>query len=542
MNIPAWQTPPPLAELAAAVQNRARPLHLLICLGEREIPEFTVSDGLDDTQCRLKTALDESLKCIQFNSINVFEQLLPDVTLWLAPPKTVPRLQEHFGGHNLDWQTDEPKQIEAEIPALSSAEEVKPWFRPSENRIPPENVLIIGAGIAGAAMARLLAEQGVRTTVLEAGAAARGGSGNRQGLLYAKISPHNTEQTELLLAGYGYTRRLLARLLPGSDAWGGSGVVHLNYDGAERKRNQALALQAHHAHLYRAVSQAEAAEIAGVELFSDGLYWPQGVWLNPPAVVRALLDHPLVSLHEHTPLQRAEFDGENWTAHTPQGRFSGSHIIYCTGADSPAAPEPNAAALPYRQIRGQTGVAQATAFSERLKCAVSGESYISPAWQGSHCYGATFVLNSADKSWRTDEEAANRAALAQLNPPLAQSLFSDGRNGLETATGHAALRCDSPDHLPLVGALGDIAAMQTVYAKLALDKNYRLTAPCPYLPRAYLNTAHGTRGLATAPLCAAALTAEILGLPHPLSRRLRTALHPNRTVIRAIVRGQGLLK
>ena len=102
------------------------------------------------------------------------------------------------------------------------------------------------------------------------------------------------------------------------------------------------------------------------------------------------------------------------------------------------------------------------------------------------------------------------------------------------------MRCDSPDHLPIVGALGDIAAMQQTYAKLALDKNYRIDAPCPYLPNAYANTAHGTRGLATAPICAATIAAEILGLPNPLSKRLRHALHPNRTVIRAIVRRQNL--
>ncbi|MDU6658178.1 MAG: FAD-dependent oxidoreductase, partial [Neisseria mucosa] len=129
-------------------------------------------------------------------------------------------------------------------------------------------------------------------------------------------------------------------------------------------------------------------------------------------------------------------------------------------------------------------------------------------------------------------------------PPLAQSLFSDGLQTppLQSTQGHAALRCDSLDHLPVVGALGDIAAMQSAYAKLALDKNYRLdNIPCPYLPHAYINTAHGTRGLATVPICASAIAAEILGLPHPLSQRLRTALHPNRAIIRAIVRQQPLL-
>lgn len=296
------------------------------------------------------------------------------------------------------------------------------------------------------------------------------------------------------------------------------------------------------------MSTDEAAQIAGIDVFSDGLYWPQGVWLNPPAVVRALLNHPLIAFHEDTPLSSAEYDGANWTAHTPRGSFSATHIIYCMGAHSPNAADANVSALPFRQIRGQTGVTAASGFSKRLRCALSGESYISPSWQGQHCYGATFVLNSNDDAWHPHEETANRAALQQLNPPLAQSLFEQNSpcsfsdDPFAKPQGHAALRCDSPDHLPVVGALGDIAAMQTAYAKLSLDKNYRLdNIPCPYLPNAYINTAHGTRGLATAPVCAAAIAADILSLPQPLSQRLRTALHPNRAIIRAIVRQQPLL-
>ena len=260
--------------------------------------------------------------------------------------------------------------------------------------------------------------------------------------------------------------------------------------------------------------------------------------------MHALLNHPLIELHEHSPLTTVSHNGAQWTAHTPNTHFNASHIVYCMGAHSPNAADTNVSALPFRQIRGQTGVVSASPFSQKLRCAISGESYISPSWQGRHCYGATFILNSNDETWYPHEEADNRAALHQLNPPLAQSLFEQNSfsDGLQDTQGHAALRCDSLDHLPVVGALGDIAAMQSAYAKLALDKNYRLdNIPCPYLPHAYINTAHGTRGLATAPICAAAIAAEILGLPHPLSQRLRTALHPNRAIIRAIVRQQPLL-
>ena len=307
MPILAWNTLPAPSELARVIETRPTPLHLVACLSENRMPDFPLSDAPTELEGRLKTRLDQAVKCLQFNSVNFLENLLPDVHIWLVPPHRADSLYEHFAP--IEWQTEAVPQ--------AALKPVKPWFRRPQAITPPESALVIGAGIAGAATARKLAEHGVRVTVLEAGKAAQGGSGNRQGLLYAKISPHDTEQTELLLAGYGYTRRLLQDLLPDSDAWGGDGVLHLNFDEAERKRNQALGLQQHHTHLYRNVSADEAAQIAGIDVFSDGLYWPQGVWLNPPAVVRALLAHPLIALHEDTPLSSAEYDGANWTVHTP---------------------------------------------------------------------------------------------------------------------------------------------------------------------------------------------------------------------------------
>ena len=110
--------------------------------------------------------------------------------------------------------------------------------------------------------------------------------------------------------------------------------------------------------------------------------------------------------------------------HTRQTRISMPAISFTVWARiARLPPTPNVSALPFRQIRGQTGVVPASPFSQKLRCAISGESYISPSWQGRHCYGATFVLNSNDETWYPNEEIDNRAALQQLNPPLAQSLF-----------------------------------------------------------------------------------------------------------------------
>ena len=490
-------------------------------------------------------------------------------------------------------------------------------------------MLIIGAGIAGAATAHECATRGARVTVLEAHAPAQAASGNQQGLLYAKISPHITAQTELLLAGYGYTRRLLQRLFPQQQNWGASGVLHLNHNTSETQRNAQLAQNQHYQHLYRPVSPSQASQIAGIPIAQSGLYWQHGVWLNPPALIRALLRQPNIALHSNTPAQSIHRRDGQWHVHTPNGVFSGSHIVFCTGADN--AHTPIIQHYPFQIIRGQTSIAPATQGSLKLKTALSASSYISPAWQGEHCYGATFAPNNPSRQWQHADEAANRQALAQLSPYLAQQ-FADyyaaqpieqpenefepspnqpnhlgslktqrqpenQRNelpqsqsnlttylgSLKTSTanypneaqshpqkqpenefdpipnqpthssslkpnaanpnkthpkGHTATRCDCHDHLPAVGAISAPTALRTTYAAYALDKNYRIATPCPYLPNAYTNTAHGSRGLATAPICAAEIAAQICHTPRPLSERLRQALNPNRLIIRQIIRSK----
>ena len=534
----AWAHPPAVSELAAAAAPPGRKV-LAVCLPDTGLPQWRQPENPSAAESALSDALQAVSGCIQFADANFCARILPDTDLLLLPEAAMRRLREYLP-QMPEWQGgEELAQEEAETP--------KPWLGQPENRRAPQRVLVVGAGIAGAATAYELAVRGVEVCVLEAASApASAASGNRQGLLYAKISPHPTMQTELLLCGYGYTRRLLDRLLPDRSDWQPCGVLHLDYSDAERRRNAALAAQVRHRHLYRCAGAAEASELAGVPLETGGLWWPQGAWIHPAALVRALLSHPNIRLHTASPLTALDCDG-NWQAYTPNGRFSGSHIVFCAGADSPKLPLIGGFAV--QPIRGQTAVAAASPDSRRLRCALSGASYISPAWQDAHCFGATFAPQDGDGGWRDADEAANRAALAGLNPFLYQSLrtgFSgclpDGGSlkeggGTQIPRGHAAVRCDSFDHLPLVGALGDPQAMRRVYAKLASDKNYRIDAPCPYYPDAYANTAHGSRGLATAPVCAAQTAAEICGTARPLPQRIASALHPNRLVVRSIVRG-----
>ena len=593
----AWANIPSLVQIQAHLTAHPDSRHLIFCLpANHVIPQWQPEN---EQQQPLAQAWQEATRCLAHDAVNYIRQWQPETDLWLLPPHAASHLHEHFPQpENIIWHTPPI----AQQPAPPRQAWQQPPTRQSETDTTAQpHVLIIGAGIAGAATAHECATRGARVTVLEAHAPAQAASGNQQGLLYAKISPHPTAQTELLLAGYGYTRRLLQRLLPMQQSWGASGVLHLNHNPSETQRNAQLAQNQHYQHLYRPVSPSQASQIAGIPIAQSALYWQHGAWLNPPALIRALLRHPNITLHPHTKAQSIHHSGNQWHVHTPNGIFSGSHIVFCTGADN--AHTPLIQHYPFQIIRGQTSIAPATQGSLKLKTALSAASYISPAWQGEHCYGATFAPNNPSRQWQHADEAANRQALAQLSPYLAQQfadyyaaqpigqpenefepspnqpnhLGSLKMSSLKTQRqpeneynkfprnqtpcepnqaqaqllrqpendhnechpkGHTATRCDCHDHLPAVGAISDPAALRTTYAAYALDKNYRIATPCPYLPNAYTNTAHGSRGLATAPLCAAEIAAQICCTPRPLSERLRQALNPNRLIIRQIIRSK----
>ena len=531
----AWQHLPSPAELADRPHAAEQEQHWLFCLDDDVPPPHRIALPAEPSDNSLAAALQAALACTGTAALHHFPYAWGKVHFWFVPRAYAAQCQAHFAAP-IQWQ-DSPVRP-AEPPALK-AWQAAPEPLPEDGT---PHVLVIGAGIAGAATAYECALRGASVSVIERQKQpAQEASGNRQGLLYAKISPHDTPQTELLLSGYGYTRHLLARLLPEQAHWQPCGVLHLNHNESERQRNLLLAQQTQHAHLCRAVCAEEATQLAGIPIGQDGLFWPMGAWLHPAALVEQLLDHPNIRLLVEHNVEEAAYDSESrqWRVRTPHGTLSGSHIVFCTGAGSLHAPVTQQ--FPLQIIRGQTSIAPATEYSRALKTALSAASYIAPAWQENHCFGATFIPNNPDISWQAEDERHNRQALSQLNEPLYRSLsaaWGDESSLHPAERGHAALRCDAHDHLPAVGALGDAAAMKQVYAKFAHDKNYPIHTPCPYLPNAYLNTAHGSRGLATAPLCAADIAAQICRTPRLLSTRLQQALNPNRLIIKEIIHGK----
>jgi tRNA 5-methylaminomethyl-2-thiouridine biosynthesis bifunctional protein len=410
----------------------------------------------------------------------------------------------------------------------------KPWFARAPRHAGERHALVIGAGLAGCATAASLAARGWRVSLLERHAAiAQEASGNPQGVLYLKLSPHHTALSRLIVSGYGHTRRLLEQLPRGQD-WDACGVLQLAFDSKEAARQAGLAA-AFPADLLQPLEQAEAERQAGVELPSGGLFYPHAGWVHPPALCRLLSEHPNIHLLTHSEAMALRRDSGQWQAWQDERLLASAPVVVLAGAAEIKRFQ-QSAELPLKRIRGQISRLPATARSGALRTVVCAEGYVAPARQGEHTLGASFDFNSDDLTPNSADHAGNLRMLEEISLDLSARLDSAGLDPA-TLSGRAAFRCTSPDYLPIVGPLADRDAFAAAYAVLGKDARQVPDTPCPWLDGLYINSGHGSRGLITAPLSGELLAAWLNDEPLPLPREVAEACHPNRFALRALIRG-----
>ncbi|MGA6096784.1 bifunctional tRNA (5-methylaminomethyl-2-thiouridine)(34)-methyltransferase MnmD/FAD-dependent 5-carboxymethylaminomethyl-2-thiouridine(34) oxidoreductase MnmC [Stutzerimonas marianensis] len=409
----------------------------------------------------------------------------------------------------------------------------KPWFARPKPRLTPRKALVIGAGLAGCASAASLAARGWDVTVLERHAEiAAEASGNPQGVLYLKLSAHATALSRLVVSAFGHTRRLLQGLERGRD-WDDCGVLQLAYDDKEAARQSELA-EAFPASLVRQIDCAEAERLAGVALGRGGLFFPEAGWAHPPAVCRALVEQPGITLLRHHEPVELRRQGDTWQAIDGTGVLAEASVVVIAGA-AEAARFSQAAWLPLKRIRGQITALPATERSAALGTVLCAKGYVAPPRDGVHTLGASFNFAATDPAPSDAEHRSNLAMLEEISAELSDRLEAAGRPVAELE-GRVAFRCTSPDYLPIVGPLADPQQFASQYAILGKDARQVPDVPCPWQDGLYVNTAHGSRGMITAPLSGELLAAWIDGSPLPLPRDIADACHPNRFLLRKLIR------
>lgn len=418
-----------------------------------------------------------------------------------------------------------------EIPPATPT--IFPWLHRPATSHDDECAVVIGAGVAGASIAARLALRGWKITILDSGDdIATGGSGNPAAIMYPKLGPADQIDNEFAQQSWLF---MLAWLKSGkmpAGMWNPCGVLQLLTTHQQRNFSSV----SDHPWLNELVylQDADAASTtAGIKIDKDALWYPDAGWLDAKAYCRHLLNHSRIRVLTNTHVARLEQTPHGWDVFDPKGQLIAACPIVIAANGRYGADWKQTNFLPLVPVPGQISTVPPSMLSARLNTVICHDGYISPGLpNGQHCMGATFHPGVETIAETAEDHQANHLLQQAHLPELTNSLPSPTK-----WTGRASMRCQTPDHLPLVGPVADIEKFKQDYAGLRDGK----TLAYPMLstrPGLYVSLGHGSRGFSQSLLCAEILAAEICNEPSPVSRKILCALHPMRFAARDIKRNR----
>ncbi len=389
------------------------------------------------------------------------------------------------------------------------------------------HAIVIGAGLAGAAISERLASRGWQVELFERHAApAREASGNPVGILLPHLAKDDALAARLSRACYLHALRFYRDLA--GVRWSPCGVLQLARDAAHEALQRAtvadLALPADFAGF---LEREASAALIGRQVACGGWWFPGGGWVDPRSLCGALLAAGGELVHPHFGMEVAALrqTSDGWQAFDTTGACvaEAPHVIL---ANAQGANRLLPQALLLTAIRGQVSYLPRQAM-ENIQPAwrhvVCRSGYVTPPEAGMVCVGASFDSGDSDLRMRDKDHADNLRRLDECLPGAAAGIDAallDGRVGLRSA---------APDRLPLIGTLP------------ATDSAAVGTASLDALPRrAGLHALLGfsARGMVWAPLAAELLASQLAGDPLPVERDLLRAVDPARLNLRALRRGK----
>lgn len=355
----------------------------------------------------------------------------------------------------------------------------------------PGHCTVLGAGLAGACVARELAERGWQVLVLDAGEApAAGASGLPAGLFSPHDAASDTLPTQLSRAGARCTAQLLQTVLRAGEDYALTGVLERRLRGA---RPLAGADD-----LFSAAADPDRLQAAGLPPDSDAQWHALAGWVRPGRLVQALLAHPAIRFRGGCRTSRVQATPQGWSLHDAQGQE-----LHCTPllvVTAGIGSAPLLAMQGLQSVRGQISLGPCPPALPVPAMPVNGHGHFIPGVPSAQgpiwLSGSSFVRGDTATELRDDEQRYNLARLQVLLPATAQAI-AEG----PAPAAWAGVRCASPDRLPLAG---------------------------PWADGLWVLTALGARGLTLAPLAAELIAARLHGEPLPVPARLAAALDPRR--------------
>jgi tRNA 5-methylaminomethyl-2-thiouridine biosynthesis bifunctional protein len=344
---------------------------------------------------------------------------------------------------------------------------------PGEARDPisARSVAVIGAGIAGAALTRVLSARGLQVTVIEARAAGSGASGNPAALVTPALDAGGGVRALFYAQAFARAVDLYDEI--GAAAVAGRGVLQLEQTERDAAR-------------FDSVFAGDVFAPGALERQPNALRFTQGLVIRPAAV----LDAWLRGAHRlEASVAALERRGAGWALLDNEGREIVQADAVCIAAGAQAH-DLLAGALPLAPVRGQVSWVQGL----DLETAAAWGGYAAPI-DGAVLFGATHDRGRTDTDVDLADHVRNLQTLALALPDLAQA--ADGL----LIQGRAAIRATTHDRSPVAGIL-----------EAGL----------------YVLGGLGSRGFTTAPLLAEHISSLIAETPSPLPLDMQAMVSPAR--------------
>lgn len=382
------------------------------------------------------------------------------------------------------------------------------------------HAVVVGAGLAGAATARALADEGWSVTVLDRQPIpAAETSGNAGGLFHGTVHADDGPHARLLRAAALQAERSY-RPLVACGAVPGQVAGLLRLDARPIEALQALIdRQSLPSDWVQALDAAQASARVGIAVPSSAWFFPGGGWVAPAALVAHWLASDGVCFVGSAAVHRLQQCTAGWRLIGDAGRLLAEApvVVLANAADAQRLLAPWRCAWPLQRIRGQVSGWQGA--PTPLALPLAGDGYALPLAGGGILCGATSRISvegdDDDRVSASDHQQnfLRLLRLTGLHPPPDRVCWQ----------GRVGWRLQSEDRLPLAGAVPQPEA----------DGRRDQPRLWPRIPGLFVCTALGGRGLTMAPLLGRLLAGQITGGPLPLEQGLVDAVDPVRFRVRA---------
>ena len=360
------------------------------------------------------------------------------------------------------------------------------------------DIVVIGAGIAGATIANELLERGQTVCVVDSASLPASACSSHA---YAIAHPH---------VGRGAPRLLrLTRIafLMAEARWGKTWNQHGIFQPTKKDKVFKLAEAVDYLKslelgedIAQALDSNQAMQVCGID--QSGIWLSRGASLNLSSATReALKLHPHLTCCWNTPVSRLEKLGASWQLfnHQDEPIMTASKVIITAALETKNLVASIGVRLPLRPVRGQLSIFsihEHDAWAGKLpKTAISCDGYCLPAEQlsdGSYRWivGSSFDEGESDlQDWASSDDFNREQAKGLLNYPEGDT------SDLQKVGSFVGIRCVAGDRLPIIGALTQ-------------------------RPGIFLATALGSRGVLWSALAAKLITAQVLEDDFALLARL----------------------